>query len=79
MGLAYRVGAVMKEVFEADKVNTAAIGNVVQQLHIHVIARREDDTAWPAPVWGNGTMIAMDDDLANARIKLLQDELGLKV
>jgi diadenosine tetraphosphate (Ap4A) HIT family hydrolase len=38
----------------AEKLNVAAIGNVVPQLHIHVVARRSDDAAWPAPVWGSG-------------------------
>jgi len=38
--------------FNADKVNVAALGNVVPQLHIHHIARYHDDAAWPAPVWG---------------------------
>lgn len=35
-----------------DKLNVAAIGNMVRQLHLHVIARRKDDLAWPKPVWG---------------------------
>ena len=35
-----------------DKLNVAAIGNVVPQLHVHVVARRRDDAAWPKPVWG---------------------------
>lgn len=38
--------------FEADKINVAALGNVVSQLHMHVIVRKHDDAAWPAPVWG---------------------------
>ena len=38
--------------FEADKINIAALGNIVPQLHIHHIARYKDDVAWPAPVWG---------------------------
>nr|WP_281438885.1 MULTISPECIES: HIT domain-containing protein [Pseudomonas] len=38
--------------FKADKMNVAALGNVVSQLHMHVIVRRRDDVAWPAPVWG---------------------------
>lgn len=35
-----------------DKLNVAAIGNVVPQLHIHIVARRHDDALWPKPVWG---------------------------
>lgn len=38
--------------FKADKMNIATLGNVVSQLHMHVIVRRHGDAAWPAPVWG---------------------------
>lgn len=41
--------------FKADKMNVAALGNMVPQLHIHVIARQKNDFAWPKPVWGVGT------------------------
>ena len=43
---------IVKDTFGADKMNVATLGNVVSQLHVHVIARRRDDAAWPAPVWG---------------------------
>lgn len=42
----------IKDTFGADKMNVATLGNMVGQLHMHVIARRRDDAAWPAPVWG---------------------------
>ncbi|RON23249.1 HIT family protein [Pseudomonas brassicacearum] len=42
----------LKDVFDADKLNIAALGNVVSQLHMHVIVRKREDAAWPAPVWG---------------------------
>jgi diadenosine tetraphosphate (Ap4A) HIT family hydrolase len=42
----------LKGAFNADKLNVAALGNVVSQLHMHVIVRHRDDIAWPAPVWG---------------------------
>jgi diadenosine tetraphosphate (Ap4A) HIT family hydrolase len=38
----------------ADKINVGIIGNLVPQLHIHVVSRRRNDAAWPAPVWGYG-------------------------
>lgn len=37
-----------------DKLNVGALGNVVRQLHVHVVARRVGDAAWPGPVWGSG-------------------------
>jgi diadenosine tetraphosphate (Ap4A) HIT family hydrolase len=42
----------LKELTGCDKINIAAIGNVVPQLHVHIVARRHDDAAWPRPVWG---------------------------
>lgn len=44
----------LKELTRADKMNVATLGNLVPQLHIHVVARTADDAAWPAPVWGRG-------------------------
>lgn len=45
----------------ADKMNIAALGNMVAQLHVHVIARHHDDAAWPGPVWGVGTAVDFDE------------------
>jgi diadenosine tetraphosphate (Ap4A) HIT family hydrolase len=42
----------LKEVTACDKLNIAALGNQVEQLHVHIIARRRSDAAWPKPVWG---------------------------
>jgi diadenosine tetraphosphate (Ap4A) HIT family hydrolase len=46
------VSAALKAITAADKLNIAAIGNIVSQLHVHVVARRRSDPAWPRPVWG---------------------------
>jgi diadenosine tetraphosphate (Ap4A) HIT family hydrolase len=46
------LGALLKELTGCDKINTAAIGNMVPQLHVHVVARSRTDPAWPRPVWG---------------------------
>lgn len=43
---------VLKSITECEKLNIAAIGNIVAQLHVHVVARRHGDAAWPKPVWG---------------------------
>ena len=45
----------------ADKMNIAALGNMVKQLHVHVIARHEADEAWPGPIWGVGEVVDFDE------------------
>ena len=52
----------LEEVFQPDKLNIAALGNVVPQLHIHHIARYKNDACWPAPVWGAVKAIPYDED-----------------
>jgi diadenosine tetraphosphate (Ap4A) HIT family hydrolase len=49
-----RAGRLMQSAFRADKINTAALGNQVPQLHVHIIARFAGDAAWPNPVWSHG-------------------------
>ena len=62
----------MKEGFDGDKMNIATLGNVVSQLHVHLIVRYRDDEAWPDPVWGKGTPKAYDlDHQAEVRDRLL--------
>ncbi len=48
------VSVVLKQLFQADKINIATLGNVVKQLHMHIVVRMQDDATWPAPVWGQG-------------------------
>lgn len=48
------LGQALMTTFGGDKLNLATLGNQVPQLHLHVIARRREDAAWPAPVWGLG-------------------------
>lgn len=48
-----RAGRVLKALTGAAKINTGALGNMVPQLHIHVLARNPGDPAWPGPVWGH--------------------------
>lgn len=65
------VGQVLKDVFQADKINIATLGNVVKQLHMHIVVRMQDDAAWPAPVWGNGAAQGYTDEaLAVMRARL---------
>jgi diadenosine tetraphosphate (Ap4A) HIT family hydrolase len=48
------VAEALKRVTGCDKINTGALGNIVRQLHLHVIARNQNDPGWPGPVWGFG-------------------------
>jgi len=48
------VAQALKKVTGCTKINTAALGNIVRQLHMHVVARSEGDPGWPGPVWGFG-------------------------
>ena len=59
----------LQKSFAADKINIAALGNVVPQLHVHHIVRYRTDDAWPAPVWGKYPAKAYND---NSRQNLLQ-------
>lgn len=62
----------MMVLFAGDKMNVAALGNMVPQLHLHHIVRFEGDPAWPAPVWGKQAPVAYDDaGLGRAREQLV--------
>jgi len=61
----------------ASKLNVAQLGNVTPQLHIHVIARRGDDAAWPAPVWGVGAAEAYAPQAQSAAMAAVRGALGL--
>ena len=76
-----RLGEAMKAHFAADKLNIAALGNQVAQLHVHHIARFHRDDAWPGPVWGVGSAVPYSDAARDALIgelrSLLRQSLGL--
>lgn len=62
------VGRTLETMFKPDKLNIAALGNVVPQLHVHVIARFSGDAAWPQPVWGRGEPLVYADTERASRI-----------
>lgn len=62
------VSKALIEVFKPDKLNIAAIGNIVKQLHIHHVARFKYDEAWPAPIWGLGEEKAYAPEIRSERI-----------
>ncbi|MBQ4833903.1 HIT domain-containing protein [Pseudoalteromonas sp. MMG010] len=57
-----KLSRLIMQVFEPDKLNIAALGNVVPQLHIHHIARYKTDIAWPEPIWGKFPAIPYSDE-----------------
>jgi diadenosine tetraphosphate (Ap4A) HIT family hydrolase len=67
----------LKAVTACDKLNIAAIGNVVAQLHIHVIARRRNDKTWPKPVWGAAMPTAYDPDVRDGLMAALRRALNI--
>ena len=66
----------LHRLFQADKLNIAALGNQVRQLHVHVVARFEHDAAWPRPVWGMATAHPYSPEQLVQRIERLQSLLA---
>ncbi|MBU1329999.1 MAG: HIT domain-containing protein [Gammaproteobacteria bacterium] len=72
-----RLAEVLKDGFSGDKMNIATLGNVVSQLHMHVVVRHRTDSAWPAPVWGRQPAVPYEAgqvDALRARLRLLLDD-----
>jgi diadenosine tetraphosphate (Ap4A) HIT family hydrolase len=70
-----RASRLLRDVFRPFKLNVAALGNLVPQLHVHVIARFEGDPAWPAPVWGRVAARPYAPEGLIERISRLRDAL----
>jgi diadenosine tetraphosphate (Ap4A) HIT family hydrolase len=66
----------MVSAFSPHKLNIAALGNIVKQLHIHHIARFEHDQAWPQPVWGVVQATSYSEDTLASRLGVLRQLLG---
>lgn len=73
-----KAGRALARMFAPTKLNVGALGNIVRQMHVHVIARFETDAAWPGPVWGQGARIPYDgvqrDRLSADILPLLDDD-----
>jgi diadenosine tetraphosphate (Ap4A) HIT family hydrolase len=67
----------LKEITGCDKLNVAAIGNVVPQLHVHIVARWKDDPLWPKPVWGSVSARPGDAAVFARFLAAMGDRLGL--
>ena len=62
----------LMQVFAGDKMNVAALGNVVEQLHVHHVVRFKDDAQWPKPIWGQQPLTPYsDEEIATLKEKLL--------
>jgi diadenosine tetraphosphate (Ap4A) HIT family hydrolase len=72
-----RACAGMLELFRPDKLNIAALGNMVPQFHVHVIARFRADPSWPRPVWTAEAAPPYAPDVAVARLQALRGALRL--
>ena len=67
---------VLKDVTACDKLNIAAIGNLVPQLHVHIVARRRNDAAWPRPVWGAAPPRAYEPTALEQFIQSIRGEVA---
>lgn len=67
-----RASAGLATVTGAAKINVAALGNIVAQLHVHVVARQPGDEAWPGPVWGSGPALRYGPGVAEALVARLR-------
>ena len=65
----------LKSVTQCDKLNIAALGNQVPQLHVHIIARRHSDAAWPKPVWGVRPPLSYEQAKLRAFLESLRQSL----
>ncbi|MCC9625830.1 HIT family protein [Thalassospira sp. MA62] len=69
------VSRILKQRFDAPKTNVAMLGNMVPQLHCHVVARFKDDPAWPGPIWGVGQTQPYEDTARTDRLAILRADL----
>lgn len=70
------IAEALKKATGAKKINVGALGNVVSQLHVHVVARNEGDANWPGPIWGFGTAVPYDDHAKQAFLKALNEAIS---
>ena len=71
-----RAADALRRVAEPDKLNVGALGNMVRQMHIHVVGRFASDPAWPGPVWGHGERRSYPPHMAGPLMDRLRDALA---
>jgi diadenosine tetraphosphate (Ap4A) HIT family hydrolase len=69
------VSRALKHLFTPDKLNVAALGNMVPQLHLHHIVRYKNDVSWPKPIWGQVPSKAYSDKQLSKQIELIKTEI----
>ena len=69
------VSRVLKHLFTPDKLNVAALGNMVPQLHLHHIVRYQNDVSWPKPIWGQVPSMEYSDEQLGKQIDLIKTEI----
>jgi diadenosine tetraphosphate (Ap4A) HIT family hydrolase len=69
-------GTALASLYRPEKINTGALGNIVRQLHVHIVARNTGDPAWPGPVWGHSPAEPYDAAALEVRIKEIRRSLG---
>lgn len=70
------VSRLLREEPGVGKLNLGALGNIVRQLHVHLVGRHEGDAAWPGPVWGSGPMQRFGPDQREARVAAWRQRLA---
>ena len=71
-----RASRALRAVAPCDKLNLGALGNIVRQLHVHIVARSAGDAAWPGPVWGHGDVQPYAQAALHQRLAALRDVLA---
>jgi len=70
------VSEVLETEFAPKKINVGALGNIVSQLHVHIVARNEGDPAWPGPVWGHSAAVPYSESEALSKINEISAKLS---
>lgn len=76
LGELNRAGRALRQEPLVHKINIGALGNIVPQLHIHIVGRHAEDPAWPAPVWGSGAAERYSEQVLAERVAHWRSRLG---
>ena len=68
----YKISQFSKKYFQLEKINLASIGNIVPQIHWHIVSRKDTDCCWPKPIWGN---IQEYQDYSKEEIEKIKQEI----